>query len=316
MTDTLQAGSEALTTDSAVDVFKALLDSPVEETQVEAEPEKEEAEAPEVEVEDSQEEPAEVDEADDSPITIEVDGKKVELTKAELADYYKNGLRQKDYTQKTMEVSEQRKAAEAETQKALQERAAYAQNLQKMAAQLEGALEEQSRIDWDALLQSDPVEYLKQQSIAQKRQAALNQNFQQQRQLQEIAQAEQQKAFIQTLQDQQEQLLAKVPEWKDAKKASADKAAIRDYLLDQGYDKTAIESVADAKAIVLARKAMMYDQMIAKASAAAKKVSTLPTKVERPGNGRTAVDQRTSAFQRLSKSGKVEDAAAVFRSIL
>jgi hypothetical protein len=61
---------------------------------------------------------------------------------------------------------------------------------------------------------------------------------------------------------------------------------------------------------------MLYDQMIAKASAAAKKVSTLPTKVERPGSGKTGLDQRSSAFQRLTKSGSVDDAAAVFRSIL
>lgn len=312
-TDTQATGSESseLNVDTAADAFLSLLNGPQsEETEeVKAEPEKAEAEAEAEPVE-------EAEEVDDTPITIKIDGKEVEISKAELADYYKNGLRQADYTRKTMEVSEQRKAAEAERQAAIQERATYGQNLAKMAAQLEGALEEQSRIDWDALLQSDPVEYLKQQSLAQKRQAALQQNLQQQGLVAEQIKAEQQKAFVQSLQDQHEQLIAKVPEWKDAKKASADKAEIAKYLIEQGYDKQSVENVADAKAVVLARKAMLYDQMISKASAAAKKVSNLPTKAERPGSGKAGLDQRSSAFQKLSKSGSVEDAAAVFRSFI
>ena len=308
--DTPVMESTALDENSAADAFLALLNRPEETSEETPEPEKVEEETPEPEVE------AEAEPEDETPITIKIDGKDVEFTKAELADYYKNGLRQADYTRKTMEVSEQRKAAEAETQKAMQERNTYAQNLQKMAMQLEGALEEQAKIDWDALLQSDPVEYLKQQSLAQKRQAALQQNLNQQEQVKAVSQAEQQKAFAQHIQDQQDLLLAKVPEWKDKAKAKADTAAIRDYLLEQGYDKQAVETVADAKAVILARKAMMYDQMIAKASAAAKKVSTLPNKVERPGTGKTGLDQRSTAYQRLSKSGSVDDAAAVFRGML
>jgi hypothetical protein len=239
----------------------------------------------------------------------------VEFTKAELADYYKNGLRQADYTRKTMEVSEQRKAAEAERNAALQERATYMQNLQKLQVQTEVALEEQSKIDWDALLQQDPVEYLKQQALAQKRQAALQQNYQEQQKVNAQFQAEQQKAYVQTLEDQSRLLLDKIPEWRDAKKASEDKTALRNYLLENGYDKQSVESVADARAVVLALKAMKYDQTMAKAQAAAKKVSSLPTKVERPGNGKS-LDQRSTAFQRLSKSGSVDDAAAVFRGML
>ena len=311
-TDTLATASEtsALDTNGAAEAFSKLFATP-QETPQEAEPEREEPTTEEPEADPVEDASAE---EDDSPVTIEVDGKKVELSKAELADYYKNGLRQADYTRKTMEVSEQRKAAEAETQRAMQERTAYAQNLQKMAAQLEGALEEQAKLDWDSLLQNDPVEYLKQRSIAEKRQAALQENFHQQAKVQEQFQAEQQKALAQHIADQQGLLLAKIPEWKDKAKAKTETAAIRDYLLEQGYDQKAVETVADAKAVILARKAMLYDQMIAKASAAAKKVSTLPTKVERPGTGKS-VDQRSSAYQKLTKSGSIDDAAAVFRGM-
>jgi hypothetical protein len=62
---------------------------------------------------------------------------------------------------------------------------------------------------------------------------------------------------------------------------------------------------------------MKYDQMMSKASAAAKKIATTPQRVERPAGGEAkGIDRRTSDYQRFQKSGKVEDAANVFASIL
>ena len=62
---------------------------------------------------------------------------------------------------------------------------------------------------------------------------------------------------------------------------------------------------------------MLYDQMVSKAQAAAKKVSTLPNKVERPGGGEPQnLDRRAASYQRLSKSGRVEDAASLIAGIL
>src|SRR5437763_12919210 len=69
--------------------------------------------------------------AEPAKFTVKVDGKDVELTEAEIADAYKNGLRQADYTRKTMEAADQRKAAEAEASKAREERTKYAHGLQQ-----------------------------------------------------------------------------------------------------------------------------------------------------------------------------------------
>ena len=250
-------------------------------------------------------------------VTIEVDGKTVKLTKEELAEAYKNGLRQSDYTKKTMEVAEQRRAAEAEIAQARAEREAYAVNLSKMAAQLEGALEEQASINWQELLEADPVEYLRQQNLYQQRQAAYQKTQQAQMQLMEIAKAEQAQMRQMTLEQQQEALLAKLPEWRNAETAKAEKAALAQYLQQAGFDDQSIQTISDHRAVVVARKAMLYDQMMGKASAAAKKVAAAPQRVVQPGStGQTRIDGRSSAMQRLGKSGRVEDAAAVFASIL
>lgn len=311
-----ESSTGPLNINSAASAFASLLDPPEvkkdEQPEAPAEPESsDETEAEPVEATDEQ--PSE----DGEKVTIEVDGKTVELSKEELAEAYKNGLRQSDYTKKTMEVAEQRKAAEAEIAKAQQERYEYAVNLQKMAAQLEGALEQQSQIDWQALLESDPVEYLKQQNLYQQRQAAYQNTLSQQQQLAAQAQADQAQARQAYLAQQQEALLAKLPDWKDAAKAQAEKSAIAQYLKDTGFEDDLISQVADHRQVLIARKAMLYDQMMSKAQAAAKKVAAAPQRVVKPGQGESPrVDGRSSAMQRLGKSGKVEDAAAVFASFI
>lgn len=299
-----------LNTETASDAFAALL-SPDVEKEPEKAPEVPEVEA---EVKEPETEPeAEVDADEEPMITVKIDGKDVEIPLSELKNGYQ---RQADYTRKTMETAEQRKAADAELSRAQQERAIYAQNLQRMQALDEAALEQAKQVNWDELLQTDPVEYLKQQRIAQERQARLQQVYSEQQRITAQQQAEHEQARSHYLSQQQDELLAKLPEWKDAAKAKAEKTALAEYLLESGYDRDTVNTITDAKAVILARKAMLFDRMMQKASAASKKVATLPQKVERPGQGENpALDKRSAGFQKLSKSGRVEDAAALFANL-
>jgi hypothetical protein len=296
-----------------------LFNAPVEENKPEAKAEEAQVEAPVKETPEATQAEAEPEKVDEKPsdaeetITIEVDGKTVELKKSELADHYKNGLRQADYTRKTMETAEQRKAAEAEANKARQERMQYAQGLQQAQTLLQAQLHEQSQIDWAKLLETDPVEYMKQDRITRERQAQLQRVHWEQQQLQSRfhqEQAEQMQAFLQT---QQQELLAKLPDWKDETKAKSGREAIKTYLKEQGFTDQELGSIADHRAVVLSHKAMLYDQMMAKARTAAKKVSQLPQRVEKAGSGQSnPLDARTTAMKRLERSGSLRDAATVF----
>lgn len=303
-----------LNQDQAAAAFTAVFEPPEkEETPTQPEPEKvEEPTAEPVEGEEAQPEP----EADEI-VTVLVDGKPVELTKAQIAEAHKSGLRQADYTKKTQEIAEQRKAAEQETAKAREERTQYMQGLQKAQAVLESQLQEQQKIDWQRLLETDPVEYLKQQHLAQTRQAQLQQTYQQRQQLENQAQAEHQAALKAHVESQRQELIAKIPEWKDEAKLKAGATELMGYLKTQGLSEQEITSVTDHRAIVQSYKAMKYDQMIAKASVAAKKVAAAPQRVERSSGGESnALDKRTAAFQRLSKTGRAEDAAGLFAQFL
>lgn len=288
---------------------------PVEPATAEQEQSHEDAAVEALKAEQEQSEPESVEESEQpQKFTVKIDGKDVEVTLDELRNGYQ---RQADYTRKTMEISEARKAAEAEFNQARQERQVYAQQLQTYQQQLAQALGEQQNINWQQLLESDPVEYLKQQHLYNQRQAAFQSAQQEQARVWQQQQAEQATHIQKFVSEQQEALLAKLPEWKDEARAKADKEELKNFLRENAFNDNEIGNVLDHRQIVIARKAMMYDRLMSKAQAASKKVQTLPPKVERPGVTQTGnADQRTAAMKRLSKSGRVEDAASVFSQFL
>ena len=309
------SGGGALDINGGALAFAALLEPPVAATpEAGNEEHPEQPVEPEVEAELEQE--AEPSEPEEEPqtFTVKIDGKEVQVPLSELLNGYQ---RQSDYTQKTMAAAEQRKTADAAIQQAQQERQEYHSKLERMAAQLEGALEQQSQIDWNALIESDPVEYLKQQQLFQQRQALYQQNAQERQQLIQQHQNEQAQAHQSYLAKQQEDLLAKLPDWKDDAKAAAEKTAISKFLQTQGFEDEDISSIADHRHVLVARKAMLYDQLMAKANVQAKKVQEAPQRVVKPGvTSQGTADGRSAASKRLEKTGRVEDAAAVFAQFL
>lgn len=298
--------------------LSAVSDEP--QTEAQAAPATEEQAAEQIAQDEAKAETATEEQAqeDDSAetVTIKVDGKDVAMTKAELAEHYKNGLRQADYTRKTMETAEARKAAEAEASKAKAERDQYAEKLQHFAIQQNGTIHELQSQLTEELLTSDPVEYLKLERTLHARQAQLQQA---QQELQQIGlqQKHEQEQSAQSYRAQQlEALQAKLPEWKDPAKAKAEAEQIKDFLTAQEFTPEDIAQLGDHRLILLARKAMQFDALQAKAREAVKKVQAAPAKVEKPGNSQVvSTDGRTRAMKRLSETGSLHDAAALFGAL-
>ncbi len=320
-TPTSEVSESSLTTDQAGQAFAAMFD-PVEPPK-EGEADPNASTDPVDPVDPAQPnaqgegDDAQLSEAEGNEIvTVLVDGKPIELTKAQIAEAHKSGLRQADYTKKTTELAEQRKATEAELSKAREERNQYAQGLQRAAAVLEAQLQEQQQIDWPKLLETDPVEYLRQQHLANARQVQLRQTYEQKQQLDNQAKAEHDVALKAHIASQQDELFAKIPEWKDEAKRKAGASELRDYLKTQGLSEQEIFSVTDHRAIVQSYKAMKYDQMMDKIKLSAKKIDNVPQRVVRPAGGESkGLDKRTADFQRLQKTGSVDAAASVFANM-
>jgi len=315
----------ALDVDSSVSAFSSFLGG-----EAPAESEEQQAESPEAAAErlaaeeaagatqqtgeegdQPQQQQAQGNEAD--TVTFEVDGKPVTLTKAELAELHKGGLRQQDYTRKTMEAAEQRKAAEAETQKARSDRENYAKQLDAFALTQQAIIAEAEKVLTQELLNSDPVEYLTQQRILQERQANLMKAQQEQQRIAGEMQQERDQADRQFLQTQHQALLDKLPEWKDPAKMKAGMGLIETFMEERGFTPQDGLTVLDARILLLANDAMKYRDLMKRAAEAGKKVAAVPPKVERPGVAATKpTDGRTSAMKQLEKTGSVRDAAALF----
>jgi hypothetical protein len=312
MSEQDNSGAGLESSDAAVEAFSKLLNPVAEEATEEVTEEAVETEAEEVETESE-------DEAEEQPsekVTIEVDGKTVELTPEQIAEVYKNGLRQADYSRKTMEVAEQRKAAEAEIAKASQERAEYQQKLHAYAIQLEGALNEQSQINWQDLIDNDPVEYLKQQHLYNQRQAALVQAQNEQGRLAQLQEQEQRQRYTEYLNAQKQELLANLPAWKDESKAAAEKAEMRQFLVSQGFTEQDVAEVVDYRHVLLIRDAMQFRKLLKDAPAAAKKVTQAPVKAERTGVSSIGNDKNRDAVKAFKKTGRESDAIEAFKSLI
>lgn len=248
------------------------------------------------------------EEKTDEPKTykVKVDGKEIEVAEDELLKGYS---RDQDYRQKTMALAAERKQVQEVAQQVQAERQQYQNQLNQLTAALGQQL--QQAPDWESLLQNDPVEYLKQQHLYNQRQAAYQSAMQEQARYEQQTQQQQAIAMQETLKQEAEQLIANIPSWKDPAKAQAEKAAIAKHLVERGYSPEQVNQLTDHKAVVLAREAMLYRQMMAKAKETTKAVEKLPPRMEKPGISRPT-DGRSNDMQALRKSGKTEDAAALF----
>jgi hypothetical protein len=244
--------------------------------------------------------------------TVKVDGKEVEVTLDELQQGYS---RTQDYTRKTQQIAEARKAVEAETAAIRAEREQYAQLLGALQQQLESAGEQ--AIDWDRLYAEDPIEWVRQRELVrdkQERQAAIQSEQQRLSQLTAQQQAEEMKA---TLAQQQAALIQAVPEWKDEKKAKAEKALLIEFGQKVGYSEEELKNVFDHRAVVTLRKAALYDQMVSKRKDIKPVVNNGPRPVKPSAAGRVSpTTEGTRAKQRLAKTGRVDDAAKAIELLL
>ena len=252
----------------------------------------------------------------DLSTTIEVDGE--EKTIEELRSGF---LRQKDYTRKTQELAESRKAVEAKDQEIERERAEYAQLLPAMAERIQQAAEQEP--DWDTLYDTDPVMAAKAERQWRKEQEARAAQLQavqaEQQRMQQIA-AQKQEQMQQSYLEQQRHILPDIiPEWRDKKVAATEATQIRDFLLGEGFSEQDVSGMSNATLVKLARKAMLYDRGETRANEVKAKPKKPRTKTLKSGS-RASQPKRTSAAQeaqnRARKTGRVNDAAAAIKALL
>lgn len=250
---------------------------------------------------------------------VKVNGEEVQVTFDELLSGYS---RQSDYTRKSQELAERRKAVEALEQQISEERAQYEQLLPAMRQQLEQQM--QAEPDWDKLYEKNPIEATKLErqwrKAKEQREAQIRAVEAEQQRVAGLRQQQMNQQVQKQLQAEQERLPTLIPEWKNPEVAKREAADIREFLLSKGFAENDVNNITHAGVVALARNAMLFERGREKISQAAKgeRKQTGPKQM-RAGSKGTQPRKRSSvekAQQRLRQTGRVADAASVIKSLL
>lgn len=247
---------------------------------------------------------------------ITVQGEQSTVTLKELRDGYQ---RDADYRRKTMEVAEERKQVQQERELYYKELEAQHMQLGRVAQELEhmvlGGVNEQQLQE---LRHSDPAEYAAQLQDYQRKANLFNQLRQQAAQQWDVNQQHQQQQLQAYIQDQAQKLFDALPDW-----GAQTKSQLEDYLVSEGFQPEEIGQVVDHRHVLLARKAMLYDQAQAKGDqlkeVAKKKVKDLP-RLQKPSKQRSQAQIKGSQVaglrNRFNKKPTARNAAAVIENFL
>ena len=316
MEDTNPQGS-AKTVSQAAESFLGLMEPQEAQAQPEA-PEEQEASA-EYESEQSEEyaEESEYESEQEPTPTYKVKVGKEEM-EVPLDELLKGYSRTSDYTRKTQEVAEARKAVEAERQKieeAARLRDTYAQRLQVIEQMLSQG---EKGEDLAALKESDPIGYavkIAEQTEREKQLAAVRAE---QQRIAQQQQAEQSQRLQAHLQAEALKLQEAIPEMADPAKSQAIKTDIRNYAKKIGFSDEELAQVYDSRAVTALYKAMQFDKLTQGKADAVKKVAQAP-RMMRPGTFTPEARESSEAKklrERLRQSGKKGDAARIFERLL
>jgi hypothetical protein len=246
-------------------------------------------------------------------VTVKVDGKDEQVPFDEVLKGYS---RTADYTRKTQELAAERKQAAAEANAVREERAQYGQMLSALQTQLTQMLPKEP--DWQQLYDADPLEYMRQRDVWRERNEKMAAAHSEQQRLHSLS-AEEQRAQIQKMvKEGREKLVSTRPEWKNPDKWEADRTKILKYGTTAGYSEEELSQATDPRAILILDKARRFDELMAKRPPAPSVPAKSPP-AARAGSAASvprSSSEATRARQRLAKSGRLNDAAAIFEKFI
>lgn len=168
--------------------------------------------------------------------------------------------------------------------------------------------------NWEALLAQDPQQYIRVRHQWEQQQSRLQEALQVKQTLDQ-RNAEAQAASLRgRLDDAKNRIVEAIPSWSDPAKAAEGAKAVGDYLASQGIPAEMQAQMDTAEVFLIARKAMLYDQAIARKKTAQQGVKPAP-RVVRPGASQvTPRDQmaKANAGKAFKADPSVKTLAAFF----
>jgi hypothetical protein len=232
------------------------------------------------ELEDAHDEAEDQSQPDEPRYRVKVDGEEAEVPLRELVQGYQRGA---DYTRKTMRLADERREVEELRAEVEEELAAATAERQGLAAQAAGAIPSLRAqltafdgVDWQRMAAEQPTLHAQAQTLFN----SLSQQLQsaEAAQVEAVAVTELQQRRTEELQRrhmaaEKQALMDAVPEMADPVQAPREAATLHRYLNDAGYAAPEIARLVDHRDFVLARKAMLYDRLMASSAKGREKIS-------------------------------------------
>jgi hypothetical protein len=238
--------------------------------------------------------------------TVKVNGEDQEVTLAEAMRGYSA---EADYTRKSMDLAEQRRAHETAVGEAQQEWQRRFEAVDALTQQLKTVVEGEAPNLEQILREQGPEAYWEAKANHDVKANALKEAEQaREATLQEQQQRTQEDA-ARYFAEQQRLVADLIPDFVDAEKGPQLKDGFRSYLAGKGFNAEEMKGVVDARIMDVIHDGFRYRQL----------QKALP-KVIKPGAardlGEVSADKRVAKVRRLAKTGSRADAAAVFGEFL
>lgn len=247
-------------------------------------------------------------------INVKVDGEQMQVPMQEVIKSYQL---QKHVTQKSMQVSEELRQAQAERGQFYGEATNRIAIMEKMTEALEMQFTKQYQgIDWQRLRVENPAEYVAVQKDYENLMAGLNQakqvTLQQKQQLDAAKEAAEQQVYNAHLANQAQLVLHHNPAWRDPAVRTKETSELRAKLsAEYGFADDELNTVTDYRQIAVIRDALAFR---AGQKVAEQKVTKPVPKFQKAGRPAAAMAQMRDAKARrsnLKASGSIDDAAAL-----
>ena len=313
----LEPEKETPETEEAAPIEEEESTEEIQDESLEEEPEEEESE----EEEDSEGTEERAVEGDDL-YAITINGEEHEVSMDELLKGYS---RQSDYTKKTQELSEHRKAFDGAKQQMAQEyhqiqaeRQQYIDSLQQIVDSSAPGLEQYASINWEQLKAEDPIAFITKKEEFREAQDNIAQYQVQQDEAYQKQYQEYQQQAHQVLQQEHGKMAQVLPEWKEPEKQKKIAKDIKEYALSVGYTPEEVGSLVDHRSLLVLIKAQKYDSL-QNADVKSKKLKNKP-RVIRSGKGKSKGEdnkvKHAAKMKRLQKSGHVDDAISILEDMM
>lgn len=263
-------------------------------------------ETPDDEAPDDEDEgETEAPEAEEPPVVYADEKAKVKLpdgSEMPVAELIKGRMLQADYTRKTQEVANERKAVQADVERMQRITTAFVDHLSALVPDPPPA----------DLLYRDPQKAFVQQQIHDRAMAQVQQLIEMGNAPKEISTGMNEADDKRQLQEANQRLIEMFPEAASGQTREAFFNGVQSVASQLGFSNADLSSIRDPRIFALAHwasKGMAADK--AKATAKAKVAAAPPATPRKPGQGAKQANGNVEAMRKLARSGNLRDALAV-----